>query len=81
MRTEPISREIHSGLQDPPSDIQMLMHAAWLLAGVAIALAGCTAADEADLHAAPSRIEANQNVARFAPQTQDSGGNVQDMTY
>ena len=80
MRTEPISREIHSQLQEPPSDIQLLMHAAWLLAGVAIALAGCTATDEANLHATPAN-DASQNVAHLTPQTKESGGNVQDMTY
>ena len=82
MRTEPICREIHAGPQDPPSDIQLLMHAAWLLAGVAIALAGCNVTDEADLHAAPGAEQnANVNVAHLAPQTKDSSGNVQDMTY
>ena len=81
MRTEPISREIHSPLQDPPSDVQLLMHAAWLVAGVAIALAGCTAADEADLHATPGADAQNVNVAHLTPQTKDAGGNVQDMTY
>jgi hypothetical protein len=79
MRTDPISCEIHA-VQDPPTDIQLLMHAAWLLAGVAIALAGCTAADEADLHATPP-LDAKTNVAHMTPQTKDPGGNVQDMTY
>lgn len=78
MRTEPLHREIQSGFDEPATDIQLLMHAAWLLAGVAIALAACTTADEA-AHAAPA--DANQNVARTAPQAQATSGNVQDLTY
>ena len=78
MRTEPISRELQAGLHEPPTDIQMLMHAAWLLAGVAIALAGCTSSDAA-VQAKPA--QANENVAHLAPQAKDAGGNVQDLTY
>jgi hypothetical protein len=80
MRTEPISRELQAGLHEPPTDIQLLMHAAWLLAGVAIALAGCTAADETAVRTAKA-ADANENVAHMTPQTKESGGNVQDMTY
>lgn len=80
MRTEPICRDIQAGLHEPPTDIQMVMHAAWLLAGVAIALAGCTVADESDIHAAPVS-DPNVNVAHLTPQTKDAAGNVQDLTY
>jgi hypothetical protein len=78
MRTEPLSREIQSGFDEPATDIQLLMHAAWLLAGVAIALAACTTADES-INAAPA--DANKNVARAAPQASATSGNVQDLTY
>ena len=74
MRTESLSREIHAGPQEPPNDIQLLMHSAWLLAGIAIALAACTASD-----AAPP--EPNKNVAHLTPQTTADNGNVQDLTY
>jgi hypothetical protein len=78
MRTEPLSREIQSGFDEPPTDIQLLMHGAWLVAGIAISLAACTTADES-VHAAP--VGANQNVARAAPQASATSGNVQDLTY
>jgi len=79
MRTEPISREIEAGAFEPPSEVQMMMHAAWLLAGVAIALAaaGCTGADAAKV--APTNP--NENVAHAKPATNASEGNVQDLTY
>lgn len=79
MRPEPLPREIQAGAHEPPSDIQMLMHGAWLLAGIAITLAACTAADEADLHAVPAGP--NVAVAHLAPQADAPSGNVQDMTY
>jgi uncharacterized membrane protein len=83
MRTESITREIQAGVREPASDIQLLMHGAWLVAGIAIALAsaGCTVADEADLHASPAPGSANVNVAHMTPQAKDPGGNVQDLTY
>jgi hypothetical protein len=81
MRHDPLPREIEAGTLEPPSDVQLLMHAAWLLAGVAIALAAsaCTVADEADLHAA--KPDPNQNVAHAQPSTTATSGNVQDMTF
>jgi hypothetical protein len=79
MRTQPLPREIIAGMNEPPSDIQMIVHTAWLIAGIAIALAACTAVDEADLHAKPA--PQNENVARVAPQLGAIQGNVQDMTY
>ncbi len=80
MRTEPISRELMAGSFEAPSDIEMLMHAAWLLAGVAIALAaaGCTVADEARMRALQPQ---NENVAHATPSTTADSGNVQDLTY
>ncbi|HET7401793.1 MAG TPA: hypothetical protein VFJ62_08435 [Usitatibacter sp.] len=60
-------------------DIQLLVHAAWLLAGMAIALAGCSVSDEADLHTqAPN---AGQNIAHAPPQPGATSGNVEDLTY
>jgi hypothetical protein len=60
-------------------DIQLLVHAAWLLAGMAIALAGCSVSDEADLHAqAPNPA---QNIAHAPPQPGAASGNVEDLTY
>ena len=60
-------------------DIRLLVHAAWLLAGMAIALAGCSVSDEADLHAqAPNP---GQNIAHAAPQPTAVSGNVEDLTY
>jgi hypothetical protein len=81
MRHDPLPREIEAGAFEPPTDIQLLMHTAWLLAGVAIALAAsaCTVADEAQLHAAPP--EPHQNVAHAKPSTTAGNGNVEDMTY
>ena len=81
MRYEPIHPEMHDGAREQASDIQLLMQAATLLAGVAIAMAsaGCNVADEADLHA--SQPSANANVARAEPQKTAASGNVQDLTY
>jgi hypothetical protein len=80
MRTPPLPRfEIATRDIDPPTDVQMMVHSAWLLAGIAIALAGCTVADEADLHrAAP---DTNTTVAHLAPQANAKSGNVEDLTY
>lgn len=66
-----------AGVREVPTDIQMMIHTAWLLAGIAIALAACTSTDESRLHAAP----AEQNVAHMAPSANATSGNVQDMTY
>jgi len=60
-------------------DIQLLVHAAWLLAGMAIALAGCTVSDEADLHA--QAREPARNIAHAPPQPGTASGNVEDLTY
>jgi hypothetical protein len=62
-----------------PNDIQMMVHGAWLLAGIAIALAGCTVADEASLHDVPANP--NTNVAHMQPAPNAQSGNVQDLTY
>jgi hypothetical protein len=72
-----MTREIQAGAFDPPSDIEMVMHAAWLLAGVAIALAaaGCTGSEAAN--PAPP----NANVAHAKPASSATDGNVQDLTY
>lgn len=80
MRTEPISRELMAGPFEPPTDIEMVMHAAWLLAGVAIALAasGCTLADEAKMHTLQPQ---NENVAHAAPSATAASSNVEDLTY
>lgn len=80
MKTESLPRELIA-LDEPPTDIQLLMQAATLAAGIAIALAsmGCNVADEADLHASPA--EPATNVARAAPQEGATQGNVQDLTY
>jgi hypothetical protein len=80
MRTESMPREMEAGVCEPPNDIQMLMHGAWLLAGVAIAIAAtaCTVADESQLHAAPPQ---NENVAHAPSSPTATSGNVQDMTY
>jgi len=60
-------------------DIQLLVHAAWLLAGMAIALAGCSVSDEADLHA--QAREPARNIAHAPPQPGAASGNVEDLTY
>lgn len=80
MRTEPISRELMAGPFEPPTDIELVMHTAWLVAGVAIALAasGCTVADEAKVRALEPQ---NENVAHTAPSATATGGNVEDLTY
>jgi hypothetical protein len=80
MRTEPLNRELTAG-EEAPNDIQLMMQATTLLAGIAIAIAmmGCDVSDEADLHAAPA--EQNTNVAHATPQEGATQGNVQDMTY
>ena len=77
---EPLHGEAIAG-DAPYSDIQLLMQAATLMAGIAIALAstGCNVRDEADLHAAPAEL--NTNVAHATPQEGATQGNVQDMTY
>ena len=80
MRTPlPPDANMNAGARDmdPPTDLQIMIHTAWLLAGVAIALAACTAADEAQLHQVPPE----QNVAHLAPQANATSGNVDDMTY
>jgi len=81
MRHEAISREMMAGPVEPPNDIELIMHAAWLLAGVAIALAasGCTASDESQLQARPEAQ--NQMIAHAKPSPTSSSGNVEDMTY
>lgn len=82
MRTpNPPQRHLEIGMHElePASDIQMLVHSAWLLAGIAIALAACSVADESQLHqVAP---DTNTSVAHLEPQANASTGNVQDMTY
>jgi hypothetical protein len=55
----------------------MLVHSAWLLAGIAIMLAACSAADDAALRAAPEAT----NIAHATPQPNAASGNVQDLTY
>ena len=81
MRHEPISFELHAGERETASDVQMLVQASVLVAGIVIAMgmSGCSVADEADLHAAAP--EANQNVAHAQPAPTASAGNVQDLTY
>ncbi|MGE5093520.1 MAG: hypothetical protein ACM3SO_00170 [Betaproteobacteria bacterium] len=64
---------------DPPTDVQMIVHGAWLLAGIAIAVAGCSVADESQLHQA--QPEPNTSVAHLQPQANATSGNVDDMTY
>ena len=69
-----------AGIQQvPPNDIQMMVHSAWLLAGIAIAVAGCSVADEANLHQVPA--DPNTNVAHMQPAPTAQSGNVQDLTY
>jgi hypothetical protein len=71
--------EIGAVLIDPPTDLQLILHSSWLLAGIAIALAACTVADESKLHQVPP--DTNASVAHLAPQGNATSGNVQDMTY
>jgi hypothetical protein len=82
MRTEPlppIDQIPFAEAVEHHTDIQLLVHASWLLAGMAIALAGCTVADEADVHGSvPDKAAA---IAHAQPQPNAASGNVQDLTY
>jgi hypothetical protein len=82
VRTEPLpSVDQIPFVQAVPqhTELRLIVHASWLLAGMAIALAACTVADESDLHAqAPSHMK---NLAHAEPQPNAPTGNVQDLTY
>ncbi|HET7401485.1 MAG TPA: hypothetical protein VFJ62_06875 [Usitatibacter sp.] len=82
MRTDPLPSPDQIPLAHAAAhgcDIQLLVHAAWLLAGMAIAIAGCSVSDEADLHA--QRADPGRNIAHAPPQPNATTGNVEDLTY
>ena len=84
MRTEPlppIDQLPFAQAVEQHTDIQLMVHASWLLAGIAIALAGCTVADEADIHGSAADQARSKAIAHAPPQPSAAAGNVQDLTY
>ena len=84
MRTEPlppIDQLPFAQAIEGHTDVQLMVHASWLLAGIAIALAGCTVADEAEIHGSTADQARSQAVAHAQPQPTAVAGNVQDLTY
>jgi hypothetical protein len=83
MKTEPLPRDLEVARTNPPDDIQMLVHSAWLLAGIAIALAACTGAPgKGAMPEAKASLGAQKSQGAWpAPAANATSGNVQDMTY
>ena len=84
MTTQPLPRELESAqVLNPPDDIQMLVHSAWLLAGIAIALAACTGTTgNGPMPDAKAAVATEKSQGAWpAPAASATSGNVQDLTY